>query len=1529
MQTSIEGFRLSPQQRRLWLLGAGGPAYVAQCAVRIEGDLDAARLRAAFAEAVARHEILRTTFYRPPGIKLPIQIIADSAAPAWREVQTGGETDEELDALLSDEAREPFDFERGPLLRLALLKLDARRHLLAVTLPSLCADARTLANLFKEVTRAYAASAHDDDGEPVQYVQFAEWQNELLEGEEGAAAGREHWAAPRWEGLAPPPLPSEAAAPTRADFAPLTHALDFGPELAAKVLAAASTYNADAHDFLHACWQTLLWRLSGEREFVLGLRVSGRKYEELEEACGPFEKFVPLRAALAGGLAFDALVGRVREASAEAASWQEYFAAGDDAKGANGPDGDPRFAVCFESADWPAGVNAGGATFTIRTLRSCADRFKLKLSCARLEDSLRAELLFDPAAFDAEGVRAIAERFAALVASAADAESDARLRDLDILSDDDRRLLRDLNRSAADYPHDACAHELFEARAALAPDSAAVRFGDALVTYAELNRRANRLAHALRRRGVGPDVPVALCVERSAQMIVGLLGILKSGGAYVPLDPDHPKARLDYQLEDTRAPVLVTHRSLRERFADFKGDVLCLDEEAAFASEPAHNPVPIALPQNLAYVIYTSGSTGRPKGVGVSHASLVNYSYFIGAMLRPLLADGVGAAHFATVTTLSADLGNTSVFPSLFSGGCLHVLGYEVATDGQAFTRYASESPLDVLKIVPSHLRALLASQESLNSLPLACLVLGGEALAPELVAAVREGGAACRVVNHYGPTETTVGSLTHLVTDDAADSDGARTVPVGRPVANTEVYVLDAEMNPQPPGVPGELFIGGAGLARGYLHKPAQTAERFVPHASDVRSGARLYRTGDLVRCLPSGEIEFLGRVDHQVKVRGFRIELGEIETALAAHTDVREAVVVAREDEPGRKRLVAYVVSERRTHNLTAELRAHLAERLPDYMTPAAFVPLKALPLTRNGKVDRAALPAPGQAALDGERAYVAPRSEAERALASIWAQALGVERVGVHDNFFELGGDSILSIQVVARAKQAGIGLTLKQLFDHRTIDGLAGVVTVTKVSTDGDGAHIGGEFALTPAQRRLLEHGRPDPDNLIRSQLFEPAHTLDAARLRDAVVMLFERHDQLRATFTHDEARGWLQHIAPHDAESAAAAFEHQDLSNVAPDEQAATLEAEVERLRRGFDLARGPLLRVALFELGGRRQRLLVVAHALVVDDASLGIILEDLQTAYAQSELAPKTASFRSWAEHLQSYAQTAEVRAQAAYWLSAGRAGVTPLPTDAGGENTFESERRVTVALSAGRTRSLLQDVGRAYGNHVEEVLLAAVGEALRRWSGARRVLVELEGRGREGAGEGAPDVSRTVGPFAAPYPLLLQAPEAFEPGVALRLVKEQLRVVPGGGLGYGLLRYLSDDVAVRESLRALPRAGVSFKYVGRRDGVNDDARLAPAREPADRKGSPHTRRECLLDIEARVEGEGLQLVWNYSEAAHRRETVERVARECLSVLEELIGHCLAAEGRGYTPSDFPLAGLDERRLNAVIGKVKGRQPR
>jgi amino acid adenylation domain-containing protein/non-ribosomal peptide synthase protein (TIGR01720 family) len=999
----------------------------------------------------------------------------------------------------------------------------------------------------------------------------------------------------------------------------------------------------------------------------------------------------------------------------------------------------------------------------------------------------------------------------------------------------------------------------------------------------------------------------------------------------MPIDPEYPTERKGFILADTQTPILLTQQHLAPNLPTDGIKVICLDTDlkrmssatsslrdaapTTNAQQQIYNPVNETTALNLAYVIYTSGSTGKPKGTLIPHRGLVNYLSWCTQAYG--VKEGAGTL---VHSPLGFDLTITSLFSPLLVGNQVEILPEDQGIETLS-NSLRHHSNLSLVKITPAHLELLnqqFSPQEVANLTK--AFIIGGENLLAENIAFWQEFAPETILVNEYGPTETVVGCCIYQVPTGKHLSGS---IPIGRPIANTQIYILDQNLQPVPIGVPGELHIGGAGLARGYLNRPELTQEKFILNPFD---NSKLYKTGDLARYLADGNIEYLGRIDNQVKIRGFRIELGEIESALSQHEDVQVSIVIAREDIPGNKRLVAYIVPQAERTVTVSELRRFLKSKLPEYMVPSAIVILESLPLTPNGKIDRRALPVP-ESRTGIEVSLIAPRSAIEEKLAVIWQQVLRVEKVGIDDNFFELGGDSILSIQIISRAKQASIEITLKELFANQTIAQLATVAGTTKALQMEQGL-VTGAVSLTPIQHWFFEQKSSKKHHYNQSFLLSVPANIKGERLEQVWQQLLKHHDALRLRFSQTDVT-WQQIYAAPDDSNAISLY---DLSTLPDSEQKTSIEATASQLQASLNLDE-KLVQVALFRLGNdKRARLLIVIHHLLIDGVSWRILLEDLQTAYEQLslgqaiQLPAKTTSFKDWVRQLTEYAQSNRLKTELAYWLSASECAISPLPVDyAQGVNTVASTSTISVPLNFAQTQALLQDVPKAYKTQINDVLLTALVLVVSRWTNSQSVLFNLEGHGREDIIDDV-DLSRTIGWFTTIFPVVLKL-EAIDKdniGNTLKSVKEQLRAIPNKGIGYGLLRYLSREPEIAAQLETLTEAEISFNYMGQFAQVlNKSSVMQLATESSGQSQSLQGQRPYLLDINAIILNEQLQVDWTYSSNIYRHTTIENIAQEFVKTLQELITHCLSPENGGYTPTDFPLVKFNQLELDQILANL------
>lgn len=1561
----IEGFCLSAQQKNLWLLQQRNPSpyYRTQGAFLIKGALEKERLTKALQNTVKRQEILRTTFYQLPEMDVPLQVIGDNDLIYIEQYDlqqiSSSKQLEKLETIFHSMLQQPFNLQKLPILQLSWVQLSPNELILIISLPGLCSDRFSLHHLMTEISNTYGEMERDkEDNEPFQYVDFSEWQNELLNGEE-TEEGKDYWQQENllFNTSLKLPLSSSNNKKLTTNFDTNLLSLNLDDEVNQKIKKVAHKYNISLQDFFLSCFLILLGRMTNQSEVSLELGSDNRHYEELRQNLGLMTKYLPLSTTLDYSLNFATFCQQISRKSQELGKWQDYFTPQIVEFVGNG--------ISFETdLQINKTITVAGISWSLFKEFSCLQAHKLNVCCVQYSDQLEIEFHYNVNCFKVEVIEGWLKHYHILLINAAENPTQ-RIEDLDILSDEEKeQILFQFNPSLNNDSFvntfkQNCIHHLIETQTQQNPQQIAVVGECQTLTYHQLNAHANQLARHLQRLGVKPDDRVGICVGRSPSMMVGLLGILKAGGAYVPLDPVLPPERLKFMLEDSQAEIIITKDDLTSIIPSYLGKMVVLETDRdAIAYQSETNLNIEVRPENLAYVIYTSGSTGTPKGVAIEHRQLLNYIQGITPRLN--LPSG---ANYGLISTFAADLGNTVIFPALCGGGSLHILSQEHTTDPTALGDYfAKQGGIDCLKIVPSHLRALMTEiSNPVQILPKKCLVLGGETAPWELVEQVQKFAPNCQIINHYGPTEATVGVLTYKVTQ-VSENIGAATVPLGCPLPNTQIFLLDKQLRPVPVGFPGELYIGGDNLARGYLNQPSLKQDRFQtnpfnqelsvkvknhklklkitrgqwfdrdakfkikteelekslePKKRKFSFSKRLYRTGDLARYLPDGNIEFLGRIDNQIKLHGFRIELGELEASLKSHPSVMETVVLLSEKNTEQKRLVAYIVPRVRPAPKVSELRHYLQETLPEFMIPSRFVFLNRFPLTPNGKLDRGKLLDAGTTDPELETSYIAPKTHQEKILAKIWADVLNVEQVGIEDNFFELGGDSILSIQIVARAKAAGLGFKPIQLFQHSTIADLLKVIQIGKFKPQA--GETSGLVPLTPIQQWFFGQSLPNPHHWNMSIILETPPQLQQEHLETVIQHLIEHHDTLRLSFELGEF-GWIQSYGEVGEKISCVQVE---LSKIGDRELPEILAAEGTKHQISLNLAAPPLLRFVWFNLGKERTgRLLVIMHHLLMDGVSWRIWLEDFRTAYRQLEraeaieLPKKTTSFKYWVQKLTDYAQSDTLLQELDYWLAQRQPSPSSLPQmPSTGLNSVASTETVTVFLETTETQVALHQVSRLHHTQMNELLLCGLLQTCQRWRGENDLLVELEGHGREALFEDV-DLSRSLGWFTTRFPVLLSCEASFSPSQTLQVVKETLRQIPNRGIGYGLLRYLSNSPEIREKLSHLPQAEICFNYLGQFTQENSIFPLLMENQGREKSGlGKHTP---SITIDAMVIEGHTQLEWKYNRDLYQRETIETLARDFINSLKTLINECIESERR-YAPSDFPLANLTQSQLDSI----------
>ncbi len=1518
---------LSYSQQRMWFLWQmepDSPAYNVGGMARLRGLLAIDRFEAALQALIMRHETLRTTFPSVDGVARQCVHGQSGLRMAWEDFSAlaASEREQRVQQLADSEAHRPFDLETGPLLRACLVKTAEHEHYLVLTLHHIVTEGWAMDIFARELGALYEAFLDDRESPlpplTVQYLDYSQWQRQWLESGERQRQ-LDYWTAQLGHEHPVLELPSDRPRPAVQSHQGELYRFDLSDELAARVRVFNAQHGLTLFMTMTATLAVLLYRYSGQADLRIGAPVANRIRPESEGLIGAFLNTQVLRCRLDGQMSVGELLEQVRHTVIDGQSHQDlpFDHLVEALQPPRSAAYNPLFQVMCNVQRWEFQQSRTLAGMSVDYLANDAraTKFDLNLEVTDLDHRLGCCLTYSTDLFDEPRIARMAEHWRNLLLALI-GEPGQRLGELPLLGDgEQQKLLASLAEEPGEQRLDQSIQQLFDAQVLARPDAPALTFAGQTLSYAELDSRANRLAWMLRERGVGPQVLVGLALTRSLEMVVGLLAILKAGGAYVPLDPEYPLARLRYMIEDSGIGLLLSDEAMFEALGELPPDVArwCLEVEGLqLANYPASALPMRSAPEHPAYLIYTSGSTGQPKGVVVAHGAIAMHCRAV--IQRFGMRSDDCELHFYSI---NFDAATERLLVPLLSGAQV-VLRAQGQWDAEEICQLIRQHRVNILGFTPSYgsqLAQWLATQG--QTLAVRMCITGGEALTGEHLQRIRAAFQPALFFNAYGPTETVVMPLASLAPQRL--EAGLASVPIGSVIGARRAYILDADLALVPQGATGELYVGGAGLAQGYHQRPGLSAERFIadPFADN---GGRLYRTGDRVRQRADGLVEYLGRVDHQVKVRGYRIELGEIESRLLEHPQVREAVVLAL-DSAGGKQLVGYLTSEVAQQDaaqqsaLREALRARLKSQLPDYMVPTHLVLLEHWPLTANGKLDRQALPAPDLEL--NRQQYVAPGKPLELSLAAIWGEVLNLSQVGLNDNFFELGGDSILSIQVVSRARQQGIHFTPRDLFQHQTVQTLAAVATRSEQVTAEQGL-LSGESALTPIQHWFFDRTIPQRQHWNQAVLLQPQVALEPHRLEQALLAVVEQHDALRLGFKHTDGRWRAQYQALTEA-----ALLWQ--VRVPALDDCAALFADAQR---SLDLQYGPLIRVVLVDGAEGGQRLFIAIHHLVVDGVSWRVLLDDLQTVYRQLEagqavsLPAKTSALRDWAARLQAYAGSESLREELADWQFRLADAESGLPCEhPEGERQQRHAETVSVRLSAEHTRQLLQQAPSAYRTQVNDLLLTALARVLCRWTGHASALIQLEGHGRENLFDEI-DLTRTVGWFTSAYPVRLtpeRIEEAAGQGASIKAIKEQLRSVPHKGLGYGVLRYLADD-ACRQQMAALPQASITFNYLGQFDqSFAADALFQPLEQPLGAAHDPEAPLPAELSVDSQVFAGELQLRWTYSAQRFDRQTIGELADAYLGELRSLIEHCLEDGNGGLTPSDFPLAQLTQSQLDGL----------
>ncbi|QHM08465.1 plipastatin non-ribosomal peptide synthetase PpsC [Bacillus subtilis] len=1498
-----ETYPVSSAQKRIYVLQQledGGTGYNMPAVLELEGKLNPERMDRAFKELIKRHESLRTSFEQDAGGD-PVQRIHDEVPFTLQTTVLGERTEQEAAAAFI----KPFDLSQAPLFRAQIVKVSDGRHLLLVDMHHIISDGVSVNILIREFGELY--NNRKLPALRIQYKDYAVWQEGFKTGD--AYTTPEAYWLKQLEGELPVlDLPADHARPPVRSFAGDKVLFTLDQEVASGLHKLARENGSTLYMVLLAAYTAFLSRLSGQEDIIVGSPIAGRPHKDLEPILGMFVNTLALRMRPEGGKPFVQYLQEVRETALEAFEHQDYpfEELVDKLELTRDMSRNPLFDVMFVLQN----MDQESLELDELCLKPAANnghqtsKFDLTLYAQEQPRGLLMfQMEFSTDLYKKKTIEKWLQYFINMLLAIIK-DNKAALGTINILNEDETHyLIHELNRTKIDYPRNETISRLFEMQAEQTPNAVAIVSDTQVFTYEDLNSWSNQIASVLQIKGVGPDSVVALLTGRTPELIAGMLGILKAGGAYLPIASDLPVERIAYMLSDSGAALLLQSEKTEKQLLDIECEQIIIEDIQKQGE--TKNVDSSAGPHSLAYIIYTSGSTGKPKGVMIEQRSVIrlvknsNYITFTPED-RLLMTSSIGF-----------DVGSFEIFGPLLNGAALHLSDQQTFLDSHQLKRYIEHQGITTIWLTSSLFNHLTEQNEQTFS-QLKHLIIGGEALSPSHVNRIRNVCPEVSIWNGYGPTEnTTFSTCLHI------QKTYELSIPIGRPVGNSTAYILNQWGVLQPVGAVGELCVGGDGVARGYLGRPDLTKEKFVPHP--FAPGDRLYRTGDLARWLPDGTIEYVGRIDDQVKVRGYRVELGEIESALRQIDGVKEAAVLARTGQSGSKELFGYISVKAGTN--AEQVRSLLARSLPNYMIPAYIIEMETLPLTSNGKLNRKALPEPN---FTSKQTYAPPRNDLEDQLVLIWQEVLGIQRIGIEDSFFELGGDSIKALQVSARLGRYGLSLQVSDLFRHPKIKDLSPFIRKSeRIIEQGP---VQGDVPWTPVQQWFFSQDIEERHHFNQSVMLFHSGRLSENALRPALKKLAEHHDALRMVYRNDDRR-WIQ-INQGIHESQLYSLRISDLSQSESGWET-KIKQEVADLQQSINLQEGPLLHAALFKtLTG--DYLFLAIHHLVVDGVSWRILLEDLSAGYQQAaagqtiQLPPKTDSYQEYARCIQEYAQSSKLIREEAYWRSVEEQQAAELPYEIPHHVNIDFSKRdsLSFSLTEADTAVLLQNVNHAYGTDTQDILLTAASLAICEWTGGSKLRIAMEGHGREHILPEL-DISRTVGWFTSMYPALISFENhRDELGTSVKTVKDTLGRIPNKGVGYGMLKYLTHPENKIITFSKTPE--ISFNYLGQFNDIERQDTFRPS-SLGSGKDITHTwKREQIIEMSAMAADKKLHFNLSYPPARFHKNTMEQLINRIEHFLLDIMKHCAGQQKAEKTLSDFSSQSLTAEDLDSISSLVE-----
>ncbi|MBJ6369616.1 non-ribosomal peptide synthetase [Snuella sedimenti] len=1519
----VDIYPLSPLQEGLLFHSLYGGedtgAYIVQFQCDLVGRFSKEIFRKSWAYLMERHTILRTAIF-VEGLDLPVQCVYNQVKVPITEIDYSTLSREELLASMEEFLEKDrvlgFILEQASLFRVTLINIGDGRTRMVFTNHHILWDGWSLSNLIHSFMLCY--NKFETEGVfpdlPLDNYGTHIRQISSKNKDEGLVYWRDYLSS----------ITSPTYLPFISDVSKRNRV--FGNKEKEFVFRGAIQSFTEKHritvnTLIQGVWSYLLSKYTGQEDVVFGAIISGRDsgIKNVEKKVGLYINTIPVCSTISNDLKVVDWLQALQDGHTTGREEYGYLPLSsiESQSSIKGTLFDSL--LVFEN--YPAEEISSGessAKFMIENAKGIeSTNYTLSLIIIPSSEGITIRFGYNEGVISDEKIRMIQDHLEELLKSFLNGAT--KISELNYLPQEGRyQLLETFNNTTVNYPADKTVLDYFKEQVLKSPESIAIVFGDSQLTYKELDDLSNQLGHYLIEIGVEKETLVPICLDRSLNMIVGILGVLKSGGAYVPIDPKYPKDRIGFMLEDISAKIILSTRSFAELFTHFKLELLTVFlDDFSKGLELSEEPLDVIVDANqLAYVIYTSGTTGVPKGVMIEHKSLNN---FLNGFSE--LYSFSASTRFGLKTNYAFDVSVHEIFGWVKCGGSLVILPRNAEKEVKCIIESIQKYKITHLNLVPSLFSVLLeelqeTDKEALSSLKY--FFLAGEALPVSLVRDYHELGFDAKLENIYGPTEATIYS-SYFSTENLTEDQTS--IPIGKPVPNTQLYVLDEQLSLLPQGIIGELCIGGVQVARGYLNQEELTKEKFV--SNPFIEGERIYKTGDLARWLPDGELEYLGRKDDQVKIRGYRIELGEITAALDQIEGIKQSVVLAKEDVGGNKLLVAYVVSEEKVDGKSIE--GHLKSKLPEYMVPKFYMQLEAFPLNANGKVDRKALPELDEGVYSKEK-YEKPTNEVEKMLVEIWQQLLGVEQVGIHDNFFSLGGDSIITIQLVSRVKRKGYVFTPKDVFEHQTIRNIANyTLRKTDEKNSTEQGVLEGDVSMLPIQKLFLENEYPEMKHYNQSLLLSIEKVISSEKIEVVVEMLMKRHDAFRLAFKKSNAI-WIQQYTKNIS-----TLQYEDLTNAAQEELSEKITEICERYQSSFIFETAEVVKFVFIETPNSttKNRLFIVAHHLIIDGVSWRIILDDINDALQQIadnkpvQLGEKGSSYRQFSEALINYSKSNRFGAQKFYWETIAN-NFTSLPVDHEDEvSTMKDLESFHISLNKNATQALIKDVHRTYSTEMNDILLGALVSSITKYFSVNKISIGVEGHGREDIFEYI-DVSNTVGWFTNIYPLILNSSEVNSISELIKSTKEQIRQVPEKGIGYGILRYFSEDEALQKTLENISW-DIEFNYLGQLDNaLVTNKWLSVASEFPGENVHKNTPLKTRLAVNSFIANDTLQLSFEYSKKTYNTETIEAIGKAYLDALETIIAHCVEETSTIKTPSDYELQGkisyqeLDSLFINA-----------